>query len=108
MHDGRCDGTHALMNVELRDLIAWARACISEIDLNFRCPLRPYSLRLNADIFKRKGCVAQAIAERKQRIDVVEQIPAACRWLVIVIVGKLSDGAGKSDRQLTARIHLAE
>ena len=58
------------MQVELRYFIALARAGIGDVHAHFGCSAGRNLRRLDAQIVEFEGGVAQAVAEREQRLAV--------------------------------------
>ena len=59
-------------------------------------------------ILQLESGVAEAVTKREQRRDIVEQIAAARRRLVVVENGQVADGAREADGELAAGIGVAE
>jgi hypothetical protein len=59
-------------------------------------------------VFVAEGGIAQAEAERKQRLAIIVDILLLARRIGIVKVGKLPDVAGESNRQPTRWVVVAE
>ena len=102
------DGAHQVADVQLHDFVAGAVAGVRDVDEHARRFVAADRRLLQPRRAERELRVAQAEAEREERRDVVEQVAAAGRRLVVVERRQVTDRARNRDRQLAAGIDVAE
>src|SRR5579863_828618 len=107
-HNGLSDGGELLVDVEFSDLVALAAPGVGDVDADGGCVARLHLRGRDAKVIEAKCGVAEAVAEGEERRAVDEGVAAVARRLVIVIVGKLPDGAREGDGQFAAGINVAE
>src|SRR5262249_36653800 len=95
LHDRSRDRSDLLMDIELRDLIPLAIAGITYIHVDLRSPAESNLRRLDLEIFKLKGRIAQSVSEWIERLACAEGITAVRRRLVIVEIRQIANRARK-------------
>ena len=88
LHDGLCDFGDALVNVELRDFVAFVGAGVGDVDADLGSSTGEDLCGLDAEIAKPERRVAQPVAEGIQRLAGAERVGAVGGRLVVVEIGQ--------------------
>src|SRR5438876_7067085 len=96
------------MNVHLRNFVAFTRSGITYVHSHPGHSAGPDLCRVYLQVFKFEGCVTQSVTKREERLTRAERIAAVGGRLVIVVIGKITHGMWKRDRQLPAGSHISK
>src|ERR1035438_197784 len=108
LHDRLRDRCQALVQVKLRNFVAFARAGVGDIHAGLGDAADLDLRRLDAQVFELEGGITQAVAERVERLPGAECVSAVVGRFVIVEIGQGADRVGEGDGQFAARVDVAE
>ena len=101
-------GRDFVADIKLRDLVTAHRAGIGDVGGDFGLALRADRIGRRVDVRIFECDVAESPAEREERKRAAVQVFTFAGRLLVVVDGKLADGARNRDGQLCAGIVVTE